>query len=218
MGQWVVFGFGNYLSDIFDIIHANRGKIKAIVSNITPSKEQLENLKRRIALLGYDVPIIDLSAFHPRKTEKYCYGFVTGRHKLICSLKQTYKIEFSSPIHPTAYFGSNVSCGEGVCIGPHVVVAPNCRIGNFCIINRASSIGHDTVLGDFSTIAPGVTIAGMVKIGCKTTIGIGATVVNDLCVGDNSVVGAGSVVLDDVPDGVVVVGTPARILRRTEST
>jgi hypothetical protein len=53
MSQWVIFGFGNYISDIFDIIHANRGKIRAIVSNITPTKEQLANLKRRIKLLGY---------------------------------------------------------------------------------------------------------------------------------------------------------------------
>jgi hypothetical protein len=34
MDQWVVFGFGEYLIDIVDIIHCNGGKIRAVVGNI----------------------------------------------------------------------------------------------------------------------------------------------------------------------------------------
>jgi sugar O-acyltransferase (sialic acid O-acetyltransferase NeuD family) len=214
--QWVVFGFGNYLSDIFDLIRASRGRIKKIVNNINPTKEQWEDVKRRIAFLGYDVPIVDLSDFQSEKKEKYCYGFINGREKLITFLKQKHKIKFSCLIHPTAYLGSNVSYSEGVCVGAHSVIAPNCIIGDFSVINRASSIGHDTLLGEYSTIAPGVSIAGMVKIGCRTTIGIGATINNDLRIGDNSLIGAGSVVIDDVPDDVVVVGNPARFLRKNK--
>jgi len=70
MSKWVIFGFGNYISDIFDIIHANRGNIKEIISNIPPTAEQLTNLKRRIELLGYHVPIIDLADFHPYESDK----------------------------------------------------------------------------------------------------------------------------------------------------
>jgi sugar O-acyltransferase (sialic acid O-acetyltransferase NeuD family) len=216
MDQWVVFGFGHYLSDVLDIIHANEGRVKAIVNNIDPTAEQLKDLKRRVALLGYKVSIVDLQDFRLQKPEKYCYGFINGRDKLIPHLKRTYKIKFSNLIHPTAYLGSNVACGEGICVGPHAVVAPNCMIGDFCIINRASSIGHDTVLGNYSTINPGVSVAGMVKIGTRTTLGIGAIIVNDISIGNNSVVGAGSVVLHDIPDGVVVVGNPAKFLKRNE--
>ena len=216
MRQWVVFGFGNYLSDIFDIIHSNKETIKAIVRNIEPTQEQLENLKLRITLLGYEVPITDLGDFHPRKNERYCYGFITGRHKLVHSLKRSHNINFSSPIHKTAYLAANSSHGEGVCIGPHSIIGPNSHIGDFSVINRASSIGHDTVLREFSTISPGVAIAGMVKIGRNTFIGIGAAIADGISIGDDSIVGAGSVVLDDVPQGVVVVGAPAKILRKNE--
>lgn len=216
MAQWVVFGFGNYVSDIFDIITSRGGRVETVVMNIVPTDEQLGNLKRRISLLGYDVNIIELAQFRPQDGESYSLGFVSGREKLVHNLKQSYQIGFSSLVHPTAYLAAGVSTGEGVCIGPHAVLAPNCRVGDFSMINRSSSIGHDVVLGDFSTVGPGVTIAGMVKIGRKTTVGIGATIVNDISVGENSVVGAGSVVLDDVPSGVVVVGTPARILRRND--
>jgi acetyltransferase-like isoleucine patch superfamily enzyme len=72
------------------------------------------------------------------------------------------------------------------------------------------------VLEEYSTIAPGVSIGGMVRIGRRTTIGIGATIINDLSIGHNSMVGAGSVVIKDVPDDVVVVGSPAKFLRRNE--
>jgi acetyltransferase EpsM len=45
-------------------------------------------------------------------------------------------------------------------------------------------------------------------------IGLGACIRQGLCIGRNSIVGAGAVVVNDIPDNVVVVGVPARILRR----
>ena len=216
MRQWVVFGFESYLSDIFDNIHSNKGKIKMIVRNIEPTRKQQEDLARRIRLLGYEVPIMNLEAFRPKKSERYCCGFVTGRDKVVRGLKESYGIQFSSLIHRTAYLAANASHGEGVSIGAHSVIGPNCRIGDFSVINRASSVGHDTVLGEFSTVSPGVAIAGKVRIGQNSFIGIGAAIVDGVSIGENSIVGAGSVVLDNVGDGVVVVGSPARVLRRNE--
>lgn len=35
----------------------------------------------------------------------------------------------------------------------------------------------------------------------------------DIRIGENAIVGAGAVVVKDVPDGVVVVGVPARVLK-----
>ena len=212
--QLVVFGFGEYISDIFDIIHSNKWEIKAVVGNICYTEEEKNGLKRRLASQEYEIPFMNLDSFCKEDGEKYCYGINSPRIELVKSLKRSHNIKFSDLIHQSAYLGSNVSLGEGVCIGPHAVIGPNCRIGDFSLINRASTIGHDVELGDYATIAPGVAIAGLVKVGCKTTIGIGATVIEKIRIGDNSIVGAGSVVLDDVPEGVVVVGTPARILRK----
>jgi UDP-perosamine 4-acetyltransferase len=63
-------------------------------------------------------------------------------------------------------------------------------------------------------VAPGAAIASLVRVGEKTMIGIGATVIERIKIGANSIVGAGAVVVDDVPDNVVVVGVPARVLRK----
>jgi sugar O-acyltransferase (sialic acid O-acetyltransferase NeuD family) len=216
MRQWVIFGFGNYISDIFDIIHNNGEKIKAVIINFNPSEKQLENIRRRISLLQYDVPLISLQDFQPSADESYIYGFHIGRDGVVSKLEETYRITFSNLIHPTAYIGSNVQFGRGVCIGPNSVIAPNVKIGNFCSINRACSIGHDTDLGEFTTINPGVAMAGMITVGDRTMIGIGAVIIDGIHIGKHSIVGAGAVVVKDVPDNVVVVGIPAKILRKNE--
>ena len=216
MDRWVIFGFGNYLSDIADIIHARQGRIGAIVNNIRPTEKQWEDLRRRVSLLGYDVPVLELADYEPADGEKYFYGFFGGRDKVLPAFKHTYGITFSPLVHPTAYLGSHARYGEGAIICPHAVIGPNSRIGNFTRINRASTIGHDTEIGDFSDVAPGASIAGLVRIGEKTTIGIGSTVIDGVSIGSNSVVGAGAAVVSDVPDNVVVVGVPAKVLRKNE--
>ena len=44
-------------------------------------------------------------------------------------------------------------------------------------------------------------------------LGIGATIIQGIKIGKNVTVGAGSVVTNDIPDNVVVVGNPARIVK-----
>jgi sugar O-acyltransferase (sialic acid O-acetyltransferase NeuD family) len=216
MDQWILFGFGNYISDIFDIIHANKGKIKAVIRNFDPTDAQYDMIKRRISFLPYEVPVISFDNYAKSSGERYFYGFHTGRCPVVRELEAGLNIKFSNLIHPLVYLGSNVHTGRGVCIGPQTAIAPNVSIGNFTSINRASSIGHDTVLGACTTINPGVSIAGMVTIGDRTTVGIGAVVIDGIHIGENSIVGAGAVVVKDVPDDVVVVGVPAKVLRKNE--
>jgi acetyltransferase-like isoleucine patch superfamily enzyme len=50
----------------------------------------------------------------------------------------------------------------------------------------------------------------VIKKGAK--VGANATVLPGVVIGENALVGAGSVVVDDVPNGAVVVGNPARIV------
>lgn len=86
-------------------------------------------------------------------------------------------------------------------------------------------------VGDYTMIGPNVTIAtgghpilpelreqgyqfnAPVRIGKNCWIGAGAVIVPGITIGDNVVVGAGSVVTKDLPDNVVAVGNPCRVLR-----
>jgi acetyltransferase-like isoleucine patch superfamily enzyme len=81
------------------------------------------------------------------------------------------------------------------------------------------TIGHDVTVDAFSTLLPGVRVAGCVRIGRGAYIGSGATIINGtpdkpLVVGDDAVVGAGACVTRSVAPGVTVAGVPARPLTK----
>jgi UDP-perosamine 4-acetyltransferase len=98
----------------------------------------------------------------------------------------------------------------GAALLPGAVVNAGTTIGRGTIVNTNASVDHDCVVGEFVHVAPGVAIAGGVNIGSGTLIGIGARVLPNLTIGARAVVGAGAVVVNDVPDGAMVTGMPAR--------
>ena len=50
-------------------------------------------------------------------------------------------------------------------------------------------------------------------VGHRTWIGIGSSIIQNICIGEDTFVGAGSVVLNDLPDGVLAYGAPAKVIR-----
>jgi acetyltransferase EpsM len=120
---------------------------------------------------------------------------------------------FATVIHPSARVPTSAIISEGCIIEPGVILSSNARLGCHIRINRGSTIGHDTTLGDYCTIQPGVNIAGKCLFGSGVYVGIGATVVDNLTIGNLAVIGAGAVVINDLPEKVLAVGVPAKIVK-----
>ncbi|MDD4957083.1 MAG: hypothetical protein PHH49_07390 [Candidatus Omnitrophica bacterium] len=99
---------------------------------------------------------------------------------------------------------------------PGSVVMTGTKIGEFVIVSTNASIDHDNVLGDHVNIAPGVVTGGGVEIGAGTFVGLGAVVFPEVRIGRKCIIGAGSLVRKDVPDGMLVYGSPARTIRKAE--
>ena len=77
-------------------------------------------------------------------------------------------------------------------------------------VNLACTIGHDAVLSEDVTLAPGVNISGNVFVGEGCDLGTGAKVIQGRTLGEWSVIGAGAVVSADLPANCTAVGVPAR--------
>jgi acetyltransferase-like isoleucine patch superfamily enzyme len=76
---------------------------------------------------------------------------------------------------------------------------------------------HNSVIGDFVTIAPNAVILGNVNIGYCSYIGSNSTILPDINIGNNVIIGAGAVVTKDVPDNKIMVGNPGRELKKNET-
>jgi sugar O-acyltransferase (sialic acid O-acetyltransferase NeuD family) len=117
-------------------------------------------------------------------------------------------------VHSHAFVAQNADIGTGSQILANAVVCVEGNIGKACIINTGASLDHESTIGDGVHLCPGARLAGMVHVDNFATIYSGAIVIPRIKIGEGAIVGAGSVVLDDVPPYVMVVGNPARIIRK----
>lgn len=118
-----------------------------------------------------------------------------------------------SLIHPRAVLSSFCSVGPGSVVMAGAVVNIDARLGRASIVNTGATVDHDCAIGDAVHIAPGANLSGSVNVGDRTWIGVGAVVRQGLSLGSDVMVGAGAVVVHDQPDGVTVVGNPAKVRR-----
>ncbi|MDP5171507.1 MAG: acetyltransferase [Bacteroidia bacterium] len=163
-----------------------------------------------IAVLGDDQWAM---AHLPRGT-----GFVIGLGSSAArkSLAEAYEALGFQPIsliHPEAKIGSNCRIGEGtlVCAGSTITV--DVRIGRHVLINLHVTIGHDSEVGDFSAISPGVHLSGHSIIGPCCDLGTGAMTIPGIRVSAHTILGAGTVVNRNLEEGGTYVGVPARKVR-----
>lgn len=121
---------------------------------------------------------------------------------------------YPSLVHPTAWISPSCSLGDGSVIMPAAVINAQAEIGRFCVVNSGAVVEHDCRLGDFVSVSPRACVCGACRLDEGCTVGAGATVIQGQQLGRWSLVGAGAVVRTRVEARSVVVGVPARPLRR----
>jgi sugar O-acyltransferase (sialic acid O-acetyltransferase NeuD family) len=133
------------------------------------------------------------------------------KRKKMSALFESWGGELTTLISSKASIGNfNTIIESGANIMTGVVLTNDVKIGKGVLINLNCTIGHDTSIGDFSELSPGVHVSGNVKIGTNCYIGTGAVILPGISIGSNATVGAGAVVTKDVEDGQTVKGIPAR--------
>ena len=191
-----LYGASGHAKVIVDILQSNGKKITGMIDDNPAINE----------LVGYPV-------YHELENPSpviVSIGDNRIRRKVVEKLQD---VEFETAVHTSAIVSPKSEIGEGTVVMQGAIIQSSVVIEKHCIINTGASIDHDCKIADFVHISPHATLCGNVTVGEGTWIGAGAVVIPGIRIGKWAKVGAGSVVIKDIPDNVVVVGNPARILR-----
>jgi sugar O-acyltransferase (sialic acid O-acetyltransferase NeuD family) len=121
---------------------------------------------------------------------------------------------FPTLIHPSVILSDDlVSIAKGCIICAGTIITCNISIGKFVTINLLCTVGHDTVIEEFSSFMPSVNISGEVRIEKSVYVGTGAKIINQLTIGKYTIVGAGAVVSKSLPENCTAVGIPAKPIK-----
>jgi len=183
-------------------------EVVAFVDNVIHGKDE--------RIMG--IPVLGDHSVLPKLLENGVTGAIigVGDNRIRAAHFERLKgmgLELVNAIHPAAHIAPNAKLGSGVVIGTGATIVTGSRIGNNVVINTGAIIEHENEIEDHAHVGPGCSIAGRVTIKKGAFIGIGSVVKEYLTIGQNAIIGAGSVVLEDIPDNVVAIGAPAKVIR-----
>jgi UDP-2-acetamido-3-amino-2,3-dideoxy-glucuronate N-acetyltransferase len=127
--------------------------------------------------------------------------------------------------------GDDTRVGAFVEIQKNATIGKSCKISSHTFVCEGVTIEDEVFVGHgvmfINDLDPRATADGKpqtqedwkvvpTRVCRRASIGSGVTILGGVTIGEAALVGAGAVVTKDVPPGVVVVGNPARVLRRRD--
>ncbi|WP_224994857.1 hypothetical protein [Cesiribacter sp. SM1] len=113
-------------------------------------------------------------------------------------------------IHPSVSALRWTTVGEGSIVCAGTILTCNIKIGKHAHLNLHTTIGHNCVIGEYFTSAPGVHVSGNCTFGNEVSIGTGASVREKLSICSGATIGMGAVLVKNIEEPGVYVWNPAR--------
>ncbi len=219
-----------YLTDVVEVLHKQNLTLNAIE---TQNHDEIMGVNSRVSLAqAYEI-------FRMRILDEIIASGVTVLDPKTTYIDEKVTIGKDTVIYPCTVIERDVIIGENCSIGPfaHIrsksKIADEVVIGNFVELNRSeagknSRIKHQSYIGDTKigksvNVGAGTIVANydgknknktIIKDGAF--VGSGTILVAPVKMGKNAVTGAGAVVTKnkDIADNTVVVGIPAKVLKK----
>ena len=179
-----------YGSNNFYVLYGESEKISDVILN---NKDRIKNFRVENDRRNSAIPMLDLLAIDAR-------------------------------IEPGAIIRDKVIIGKNAVIMMGAVINIGAEIGEGSMVDMNAVIGARGKIGKRVHLGAGAVVAGVLEppskspceIGDDVMIGANSVILEGVKLGNGSVVAAGSVVVDDVPAGVVVAGSPAKIVKSVD--
>lgn len=157
--------------------------------------------------------ILPLSLFERDKYEiVVAIADSVHRQRIVESLPKSTK--YFTHIHPSVQVhGEDVEIGEGSIICAGTILTTNIKIGKHAHLNLITTVGHDCVIGDYFTTAPGVQISGNENIGNRVYFGSRSCMKQKLSICDDVIIGMNAGVVKNITEPGTYVGTPAKKIK-----
>lgn len=168
--------------------------------------------------------IADISKFlDNNKNIIHSYRLESDRRNSAIPMLDTKYI--NARIEPGAIIRDRVSIGNNAVIMMGAVINIGAEIGDETMVDMNAVVGARGKLGKSVHLGAGAVVAGVLEppskepcdIGDHVLIGANAVILEGVKIGKNSVVAAGAIVTEDVPENVVVAGSPARIIKNVDA-
>ena len=124
-------------------------------------------------------------------------------------------------VHPSAVLIGDVIVGPGCYVGPcaslrgdfgRLILEAGANLQDTCVMHGFP--GTDTVVGENGHIGHGAVLHGC-RVGRNALVGMNAVIMDNAVIGEASIIAASAFVKasEVVPDGVLVAGVPAKVIR-----
>lgn len=209
LDHWYIYGAGGLGIETMDILQSaiRRGLLNPhhcafIVDHPTATE-----------VLGF--PVVAVGNHVPGAKVTIAVGEPFAR-KALLEKAEGLGLVLHSIFSPHSFISEYAEIADGVIVAPHVSIQATAKIGRNVAVNTASILGHDVVVEENCVVSSMVNLGGGTQVGTLSYLGMGALVKERVQIGHSSIVGMGSVVHTDIPDEVIALGNPARVVRRNE--
>lgn len=123
-------------------------------------------------------------------------------------------IHYTSLISPLSFMAEDVKFSKGLIVMPFSYISCNVKIGKHVHINTHCTIGHDTSIGDYSTTAHSVMIAGANNISDLCYFGMNSSTRQGISICEKVSIGLNAGVVKSIIKPGVYIGTPSNFLSK----
>lgn len=196
----IIFGSGGLAKEIIGYLVNMYGENHGILAVVStePFNNPLYSERFKV------IPKLEKGEF---PEAKFILGVAEPKIKRIIVEKN--EDRWTNFIHPSVELSPFAKIGKGCVLTPQVIIVGDCVIGDFVFFNTNATVGHDSIVGDYTTMFPNTEICGNCIIGTDCIFGIGSYVIPNVILPNGTKVSAGAIVRKSFSEPHLLIGNPA---------